>query len=529
MGQALLRGTHARRGTHVGIDTPPLATVVDAVRDGRWTDAADVADRAWNACVSEDPGALLDAVRSMPAAALLDRPTLLDRVTRLQQALRQGGGRSRAASAGASAHLLTVTSGSATASLEDLLAALTSRAVENRTSGRIAQALTDARRARALLDGADETTTLRLAASVPAWALEWARCLEFADAGGVAAYEEAFELALRAGRPELARQAAAHLAWRNAEEGHAGRTAEWTARAYEHGGAHAAFEVPLRLAGVMVHIDRLELESARAGIAELRSLDCGEYWLAQLWVRSRLARTAAETIVVENDLAAELSRRPERLATHGLNLRFLRAVRTQLAVTQGRPVPPAPAGAITTIDDVTVAVTHALSGRPALALEPARTAGGADRPPRVRAVGLLLTASAQLALLRRTAAAESFRLAHALIEAEGLHRSFCYLSPGELRELIALSGVSVPERVRAEFVDVVDDRMTRGLALLTRREREMLALLRTDRQLSDVANELFVSVNTVKTTVRSVYRKLGVHSRADAVAIADRVGVGTAR
>jgi LuxR family maltose regulon positive regulatory protein len=34
----------------------------------------------------------------------------------------------------------------------------------------------------------------------------------------------------------------------------------------------------------------------------------------------------------------------------------------------------------------------------------------------------------------------------------------------------------------------------------------------------EIAGELFVSVNTVKTHVRSIYRKLGVSSRRDAVA-----------
>jgi LuxR family maltose regulon positive regulatory protein len=38
--------------------------------------------------------------------------------------------------------------------------------------------------------------------------------------------------------------------------------------------------------------------------------------------------------------------------------------------------------------------------------------------------------------------------------------------------------------------------------------------------LREIADELFVSHNTVKSQVRSIFRKLGVHDRAAAVAAA---------
>ena len=55
---------------------------------------------------------------------------------------------------------------------------------------------------------------------------------------------------------------------------------------------------------------------------------------------------------------------------------------------------------------------------------------------------------------------------------------------------------------------------------LTPRERLILRTLDEDRTLAQIAAELFVSRNTVKTQVQSVYRKLGVTRRADAVAAA---------
>ena len=60
---------------------------------------------------------------------------------------------------------------------------------------------------------------------------------------------------------------------------------------------------------------------------------------------------------------------------------------------------------------------------------------------------------------------------------------------------------------------------------LTRRERVVLAELSEDVTLEEIAARLWVSRNTVKSQLRSVYRKLGVSTRADAVAWAREAGL----
>nr|WP_228502077.1 helix-turn-helix transcriptional regulator [Plantibacter sp. VKM Ac-2885] len=52
---------------------------------------------------------------------------------------------------------------------------------------------------------------------------------------------------------------------------------------------------------------------------------------------------------------------------------------------------------------------------------------------------------------------------------------------------------------------------------LTPRELEILGALRVHRTIKEVATDLHVSPNTAKTHVRTLYRKLGVHSREDAL------------
>jgi DNA-binding NarL/FixJ family response regulator len=62
--------------------------------------------------------------------------------------------------------------------------------------------------------------------------------------------------------------------------------------------------------------------------------------------------------------------------------------------------------------------------------------------------------------------------------------------------------------------------------ILTRREQVILSNLSEDVTLEQIATKLFVTRNTVKSQVRSVYRKLGVSNRADAVAWARQAGFG---
>jgi len=59
---------------------------------------------------------------------------------------------------------------------------------------------------------------------------------------------------------------------------------------------------------------------------------------------------------------------------------------------------------------------------------------------------------------------------------------------------------------------------------LSRRELIVLENLAEGVTLDAIASKLWVSRNTVKSQVRSVYRKIGVCTRADAVAWANSAG-----
>jgi LuxR family maltose regulon positive regulatory protein len=60
---------------------------------------------------------------------------------------------------------------------------------------------------------------------------------------------------------------------------------------------------------------------------------------------------------------------------------------------------------------------------------------------------------------------------------------------------------------------------------LTQRELVVLRYLSSRLTTAEIGKELYVSVNTVRTHTKAVYRKLGVGSRQDAVSEAHRLGI----
>jgi LuxR family transcriptional regulator, maltose regulon positive regulatory protein len=60
---------------------------------------------------------------------------------------------------------------------------------------------------------------------------------------------------------------------------------------------------------------------------------------------------------------------------------------------------------------------------------------------------------------------------------------------------------------------------------LTPRELTIVELLPTHLSYGQIGEELFVSVNTVKSNLKSIYRKLGATNRHEAVAAARGLGL----
>jgi LuxR family maltose regulon positive regulatory protein len=140
----------------------------------------------------------------------------------------------------------------------------------------------------------------------------------------------------------------------------------------------------------------------------------------------------------------------------------------------------------------------------------------------------LIEARAALAARDRRRARHALHKAVALAEPTDTVRPFAFID-GDVRGLLVdqLSGVDDPTVFAARAL-VARQRPTRPTgALLSARERDVLARLPSLDSLDEIASDLAVSINTVKSHVRAIYGKLGVTSRRDAVLTAHEQGLLT--
>jgi LuxR family maltose regulon positive regulatory protein len=145
--------------------------------------------------------------------------------------------------------------------------------------------------------------------------------------------------------------------------------------------------------------------------------------------------------------------------------------------------------------------------------------------PSTRVQALLQETAVAVCADDRFAACRALQSAIELAEPLDLFRPFVHAGP-EVRELLAQ---------RYGSLEVADTFGGRALAagarhgglesVLSRCELVVLAMLSSLQSLDEIAADLTVSVNTVKSHVRSIYGKLGVSSRRSAVLAAHEQGL----
>jgi LuxR family maltose regulon positive regulatory protein len=256
-------------------------------------------------------------------------------------------------------------------------------------------------------------------------------------------------------------------------------------------------------------------------------------------------------------LAARISRRPllreiqARLARLALAAGDLPAARRWLAA--GAPDDDNITAAIREQDALVRARTLIAEGRPAAAiraLEAPRADARAAGRARAELEALVLSALARAALGERRAARRALLRALALARPAGYVRLFL----GEGAPLAALLTESVERRAQSDPIRIYAERLLsafpaeqlgamphtpdappvlrstleRSNALveaLSPQEQRILTLLASGHSNPQMAQALVVSVNTIKTHVKSIYRKLNVSNRVEACNIGRRLNL----
>lgn len=112
-------------------------------------------------------------------------------------------------------------------------------------------------------------------------------------------------------------------------------------------------------------------------------------------------------------------------------------------------------------------------------------------------------------------AASSLRRAHSVASQLGAAPLLAEIDAVSRRTRIS---VEVPTRL------TLDESSAHSLGL-TPREAEVLTLVAAGRTNRQIGDELFVSDKTASVHVSNILRKLGVNSRVDAAAVAQRLGI----
>lgn len=143
---------------------------------------------------------------------------------------------------------------------------------------------------------------------------------------------------------------------------------------------------------------------------------------------------------------------------------------------------------------------------------------------------LALQALAAQVVGDNASAMEPLRRALDLAEAEGFVRVF--LDEGAamaelLRAAAKLPGGEYAKTLLGQHASETASSAVAdpGIEPLSERERDVLRLLASELSGPEIANQLVVSLNTVRTHTKNVYAKLGVNSRRAAVRRAEELGL----
>ena len=115
----------------------------------------------------------------------------------------------------------------------------------------------------------------------------------------------------------------------------------------------------------------------------------------------------------------------------------------------------------------------------------------------------------------------------ALAQPDGYIRTFTSEGPDMQPLLSSLQVQGASRRYVARLQGAFPtDPSRQGLALvepLSPREIEVLRLLTTSLSVTEIAEELVISVNTARSHIKNIYSKLGVNRRLDAIEMAKKL------
>jgi len=286
-----------------------------------------------------------------------------------------------------------------------------------------------------------------------------------------------------------------------------------------------------RVARAFLALERFDFDGAREQIAAVTAQpDPGEHWALIAYLQALIdlggGRAEAASIALDSAIARRGGKRP-----------LPPFIRAQLSVAQATIYQAA--GHPAQAESVLAALPRAcnpwlvaarsraalVTGRAEMALQILTDDVSAFRsgPPRQRVEAYLLAAAAAARMGRMDTALSCAERADGLMADRGLRFPLMLVPRADLEALTTLAaerGVPALRDMLTGIVvpSVLPDRIR--VVNLTDRETVVLGQLAHTGNTAEIAAALFVSVNTIKSQLRSLYRKLGAGSREEALLVA---------
>lgn len=300
--------------------------------------------------------------------------------------------------------------------------------------------------------------------------------------------------------------------------------------------AHRLSAAPVRLAEIAMAIERGTMEGLEERLDDLIAETTGTEYLPLALAELARLRVADDDGVVEvlQELQLiirewELPNLPRMLhddSRIALLVRHHEAVAARAEIA--RIVPDETHTQCPATWSARLALDAGEPGRAIALLEPCLAMGDAHSP-RTATLATLVAAAAHAMVGDHMTGDAMFAQALALAAPTGSVRPFGVLPYPQLAALLARAARRTQPRAVLAVLDSIVERFPGGEDvaphMLSPRERLVLSRLAAGDTQQRISFELSVSPNTVKTQVRSIYRKLGVTTREGAVQRARTLGI----
>jgi LuxR family maltose regulon positive regulatory protein len=348
------------------------------------------------------------------------------------------------------------------------------------------------------------------------------------DVTAITHYRRAWRACTPATAPYIAANISANMAMTYAIQGKRRASEHWLARyaAFDTANTwgHHLVEVGARVAAGILALDRFDRATAQA---ELTALGDGSSPIA-LWpmvcylqAQQALHFGDPEAALATLNAAARTieGAHTTEAADHPLLARARAALLTAAGHGQQAGHLLRTSGSMEPATVVALARAELLGGRYAGA-RATLTNLDRDRPiyPRTRLALQLIDATAALHLADCDVAARRMSQALDTYGDTGVLRAFAGIPSVDLAELLSLAGRRLSDEDAALLAGArTVYPHTQPIVALTRRERSLVLALQNSQSRQEIATELYLSLNTVKSQIASLYRKLGASTRAEAL------------